>query len=459
MTNKTLALVLISLILLVAACGGQPAATPDQDTGDDQTALTTVPARPVITLSVAGEAYEGLAGAYCWPQAADDIRCEPDPLDPQPDEVAAVQAGDEIEFIVAEEAGAPSTLTAHILGSTDDDGDPLAVNFGPTNTGVYPVDLDAGEQGISVVAEFQNIEGDNSFITYYFALDVSAAVAEAATPESSATDEEADEETDEATAEATAEGPVAIPTKDDSAAEVTPTQEMMEDAATEEADEVAVVPTKGSGSAAEEDAATEEPADDMAATDEADDVEPTEDSAEVESEPTAEEPVATDEPTAASPTDVPPTDEPTAVPPTPVPTAPADEADEAPEPGEGSAPPAIVVVNGDKMYQPSGVEYCTPGADGSQICVDMPATTTSERILLNNNSTLRIDAADGGPQAMTIALTNNDLTQVLDSLDIPGNAIALYAVTVEESGNYMLRIDANWDNDVATYYFRLQILG
>ncbi|MBN1963003.1 MAG: hypothetical protein JW910_00050, partial [Anaerolineae bacterium] len=78
MKKALLLLCLAGFGVILAACGGT--ATPAAQQGTPA-ADTAVPARPVIQMSMMGEDYAGMPGAYCWLQAADDIRCEPDPLD------------------------------------------------------------------------------------------------------------------------------------------------------------------------------------------------------------------------------------------------------------------------------------------------------------------------------------------------------------------------------------------
>ncbi len=117
----------------------------------------------------------------------------------------------------------------------------------------------------------------------------------------------------------------------------------------------------------------------------------------------------------------------------------------------------MIAVNGGQNYVPSAVEFCPQGA-AEDACAEYPATAQSERILVANGDTIRIDLASPGPSIISLALANNSLTQEINRTDLAGSTMALYTVS-GDAGNYILVVSAQWPNGVATYYFRLQIQG
>lgn len=169
----------------------------------------------------------------------------------------------------------------------------------------------------------------------------------------------------------------------------------------------------------------------------------------------------TETPTEVSPTvppsptpPPPPTARPTEVPATAIPS-PTIAPTEGPA-GAGNIP-EVIAVNGGQNYVPSAVEFCPQGA-AEDACTEFPATAQSERILVANGDTIRIDLASPGPSSISLALANNSLSQELNRTDLAGSTIALYTVS-GNAGNYILVVSAQWPNGVATYYFRLQIQG
>jgi cell division septation protein DedD len=370
--KKTFVFLLTGLMFILAACDSNAEPAPDQGAVGEATESVEaqpVPARPGIRMSVADTSYVGLAGAYCWPQAANDIRCEPDPLDLTPAETIAAESGDMLTFSVISESGAPAAFYATLLDDTDKDGAQVVVDFGPVSEAEYEVDLDSGPHRFSVVAEFPGASGDTSFVTTIFAVEIPESVAEVPT----------------ATTEPTQQPPTAAPTE---------VVEITEEATEEPTAEAAEKPTE---------------------------------------QPTAE----------IQPTPVPP---PTTVPPT------------VPPPVSGTEemrPPAVVIINGGNRYLPSGIEYCMADTDS---CVDIPATAGSERLLIMSGVTLRIDAENNGPESMTVSLRSTDLSAEFQRDTIPGNAVSLHTVS-GNPGNYVLHIEAQWPDGVASYYFRLQITG
>lgn len=400
--------VLICGLLLVGVVGGA-------------LAQESVPPRPVITMHDAEDTvYEGLPGAFCWLQARNDIRCEPGPLDLEPETFEAVTQGDVLTFVIASESGTPRAFSATLLDDFDADGDPLLVEFDPAEEAEYTVDLDPGEHRISLLAEYDlaEVPGDNSFVTYVFGLDVSAGDSEV-TPRPSATPPPT-EDKPEATVEATDELPTM--SDDELAQTATAINEFLigtEVPATEEATEVV----------------TEEATEAPTAT-------PTTAPSDTPQPP----PTATTPPTATS--SLPPS--PTAIPPSPT-------TGFSGGPSPTSMAPEVVVVNGLDTFGPSGVEYCHLEG-GEQVCEAEPATAESRRILVSSGDTLRIDFAEGGPITARIGLYNNNATVELSGGDTLNNpTVTLYVVT-GQPGNYILQVQAAWTSDTsAIYFFRLQI--
>ncbi len=394
--KRSLVVILSAVVISLAACGGEagPAAQPSAQT--PATTAGPIPARPIIRMSALGEEHDGLLGAYCWLQAANDIRCEPDPLDLQPDTTVAVERGDVLTFTIQSDSGLPGSFYATLLDDRDADGDPVVVDFGATASADYTIALDPGVHRFSVVAEYPDVGGDNSFVTTIFAIEVPTAVAAVPTPRPTATTP-----------------PTAAPGVTVTATEVlAPSPKAPTEVPT-------TIPTP---------------------------VLPTEAPTEVPTEVPTQMPATEPPPTAALPT-------PITVPPSAVPTS-------APAPGVDFAqnPPAMVVVNGGRRFLPSGTQYCYRDASGREVCVDAPASPESERILVASGDTIRLDAEGTGPFSMTITLSSSDRSQEFQRVELPGSNISLYTI-VGNPGNYVLVIDTVWPEGTATYYFRLQIVG
>lgn len=240
--RKTLLLVLLSAVLILTACAGDTP-TPNQGALDDTSSPAgdsdTVPARPTIQMNAGDDVFDGVSGAYCWFQAANDIRCEPGPFDPQPEAVAQVEQGDTLTFAIGSENSIPTTVSATLLDDMSDDGSPIVIELDSDLATDYEVDLDAGMHRISVLAEFAATESDTNFITTVFAVNVAEAVAMAPTetaPPPTATDEP------EPT-EAASEEPTEIPATDEPEATEEATEEPTEEPTATEPPPTAVPPT------------------------------------------------------------------------------------------------------------------------------------------------------------------------------------------------------------------------
>lgn len=406
--NKTLLLIICAAAILMTACGGdtQPAT---QATAVPTSAAAAaspagpVPVRPVILMNVLGEAYDGLLGAYCWLQAANDIRCEPDPLDMMPDNTVPVLSGDVLSFAIQGDAGPPSAFYATLIDDRDADGDPVMIDFDSPDDATYTVDLDPGTHRLNVVAEYEEVGGDNTFVTTIFSIDVATSVAAVPTPRPSATGR-----------------PTTAPTTDE----------------TKPTDAPAQITTAATEAMTEEIEATTE----VAVTDMATRVAPTS--------------LPTTMPT-IQPTSVPTTLPAQSPPPSPIPpatTAPASGGELA------ASPPEVLVINGGRQFLPSATRFCYRDAGGREVCVDAPASADSERVLVGNNSTIRIDSAGDGPLSMVFILGSSDQSEEFQRVEMPGSNVALFTIS-GEPGNYTLTIDTVWPEGTATYYFRLQIVG
>ncbi len=438
MMKKALYLFLIGAALMLAACGGGASPAPTEETPASGAAIPTtaaaVPARPVIRLSADGALHEGLPGAYCWLQAPNDIRCEPDPLDPQPETAVPVQTGQTITFAVESEAGPPAAFYATFLDDLDADGDPLLVDFGGTSSADYTVNLAAGTHRVSVVAEFPDVSGDNSFVSNIFALDVAAGVAANLTPRPTATTAPPLAATEEIALPTTAV--TEEPTKD-----ITATEELPDAAADLAATATAIA------AGVQEVAATDE-VPDLAATATAILTGATEtaDANALQATSAAATQVAAAE--------VPlPTQPPTTAPVLPGPTATLPLSVDLSE-----WPPSVLVVNGGRQFRPAGLHYCYNAADGQEICVDQPVSPSAEHIQINSGDTIRIDAAGVGPLSLSVILASTDLSQQFQRTDLPGSPISLQTFS-GSPGNYVLAVETTWPQGRATYYFRLQIVG
>ncbi len=179
--KKTVSVILLSALLVMVACTTAP--PPAEQTAGTGATLAPVPARPAIRLSTGETVTDGLAGAYCWLQAANDIRCEPDPLDTQPEDVLSVSQGDIVTFTIDSELGPPAHLYIRLLDDLDAGGAPTEIELPapPPASLDYQVDLEPGAHRLALVAEYPILEGEMGFVSSIFALDVAGAVAAAPT--------------------------------------------------------------------------------------------------------------------------------------------------------------------------------------------------------------------------------------------------------------------------------------
>ncbi|NPV67921.1 MAG: hypothetical protein HPY64_12310 [Anaerolineae bacterium] len=179
--KKTISVILLSTLFVMAACTTAP--PPAEQTAGTGATLAPVPARPAIQLSKGETVTNGLAGAYCWLQAANDIRCEPDPLNMQPEDALAVSQGDIVTFTIDSELGPPAHLYIRLLDDLDTGGAPTEIELPapPPASLDYQVDLEPGTHRLALVAEYPILEGEIGFVSTIFALDVAGAVAAAPT--------------------------------------------------------------------------------------------------------------------------------------------------------------------------------------------------------------------------------------------------------------------------------------
>ncbi len=399
--KKTVLFLLVTLLL--AACtmaAPQPEATQEpavaQDAQPTPSTSASFAPRPTIQMVIGDETIAGVPAAYCWLEATNDIVCQPDPDDLTTGETTTIAAGDSLTFTVQGGAGAPAAFYANLLDE-DTGGEPTRIDFGAVNSAQYAADLTPGVHHLAVIAEYPLASGDTPFVSVVFAVEVPQEMAAIPTIEASATHAPA-------TARPTATRELK-PTEA-SAALSSPLPEATTAAPTK-------APTEG---------VTETP---------------------TETPPTQP----------PSPTPPPqPTLRPTEPQPTALPTT-------APTEGPGSAEdvPEVIAVNGGQNYVPSAVRFCPQGTT-EDACIDLPATAESERILVANGDTIRVDLASPGPSSLSLALANNSLTQEINRTELAGSTIALYTVS-GDPGNYILVVSAQWPEGLATYYFRLQIQG
>lgn len=202
-------LVLLSAVLVLTACTAETGAPGQAPLGDDAENMAAVPGRPTIQMTVGDTVYDGLASAFCWFQAANDIKCEPGPLNPEPSEVISVNPGDMVTFAVGSETDIPTRLTVTLLDDIGMSGDPQVIELENALAADFTINLDTGPHRLSVVAEFSATESDINFVTSVFAVEVAAALAmepttEPATDQPAATDLPTEEPTEAPTEEPTA---------------------------------------------------------------------------------------------------------------------------------------------------------------------------------------------------------------------------------------------------------------
>ncbi|MBN1679344.1 MAG: carboxypeptidase regulatory-like domain-containing protein [Anaerolineae bacterium] len=177
--NRTL----ISLFALLAVVMMALAACGSDDSGSD------VVARPEVHLQVNDQVYRVSFYSYCWPEAANNLDCDVNAAAlSQPGILADVVAGDEVQFVVAGDVGAPQQFTATLL-----DGPGGVQNLGTSTSGIYNAELVDGFYRVRVDAEYADIEGQQAYVSYVYGLNVSGVVVAVptaiptSTPEPSAT--------------------------------------------------------------------------------------------------------------------------------------------------------------------------------------------------------------------------------------------------------------------------------
>jgi hypothetical protein len=386
------------LALFIAACGG----------GDN------IPAQPVVRLQIGDKTYEGHLASRCWLQSADNMECDVYPIttDLTPVEI---RSGDDVQFVVDDDAGTPDDLTATVL---DDQGS--VQDLGAVTTASYNAELPDGQYQVQVVASYADVEGREAHVSYIFSLNIQGVVVMQPTstptelPSATPTETEEPTATFTPTAEPT-DTPTSIPT-------ALPTQEP-----TEEATEFVI------------EVETEEPA--AIATEEVSDetatavlpVPTTEESTIIETEP-GDEITATAIPAGS----VTPTLEPF-----PIPTS--------------AEIPSLALNFAGKDYIPVGYQFCERAASGERRCVELPVTDTSaRRISLIRGTAAQIQISGERPAEVSIEYLSDSGVTTGQPETRPGDNLILFTVT-PEPGSYILAVRVTWSAEDATFFFRVAV--
>lgn len=145
------------IALMLTACGG----------GD-----ATVDQGPVIKLVVGDQTYEAKPYFYCWPQSADDTQCDlNEAIKHQPEQIAQVNATDEVRFVIDGESQAPTSFVAHLL-----DGSQAVQNLGTGQEAVYNAAYEDGLYRVQIDVEYADIDGQPANVSYVYGLQISGKV-------------------------------------------------------------------------------------------------------------------------------------------------------------------------------------------------------------------------------------------------------------------------------------------
>lgn len=479
LNTRTLVLLVLSLAFVVAA-----AACGELDQSD-------VVERPQVRLLVDDQVYQEDIYSYCWPSAEDNLVCDvDDAARANPAEIVDISAEDEIRFEVVGDAGTPTVFTARVL-----DGPGGTQDLSASDEGTFTTALEPGLYRVQVDAQFAGIEGNDAYISYVYGLNMAGAVAAAPTDTPTESPTLAPSDTPVDTAAPPPVESTAAPPTDGDGEQATQTLPRRTPSETEEA-----VPPEDEGDTGEPDdtdaaASTEEAPPvtaDIEPTEEV--LEPTVESAEPTMEelvPTVEEPESTTsavEPTAevaeptvddAEPTVVQPTEAPTQTPrptatstptitpsptvtPSPTPTvtpSPTMTPSATPTPSPEERVPPLELNYAGETFIPVGFQLCEPDESGERVCVELPFTqATPGRLTLMRGAAAALTI--GGPRPLDVTieyLTDMGIPTGQPELRVGDNNI-LFTIT-PEPGDYIMRIQVNWDDQSATYFFRVSIAG
>jgi hypothetical protein len=369
------------------------------------------PAKPIIRAKVGEQTFAGVPGSYCWPDAASQLTCE---IIENFDLTVniPVKPGDSLAFVIdpIPEAGKLESIKAILLDDFDAKGEPKSFDLTALNaTFTIPAELKPGKQRIQAeVVYVPDPNGDQSFVSTVFMLNIEGATAIAA-----------------------------LPTPPAPGVEATP---QATQAATQAATQDAIPPATQ--------AATQEPA--PVATQAA-----TQDTPAQTPTPTVTEtPAPTELPVTATPIPtVAPTLAPTVPPPTATPAAVAGNLT-LPSPDQ-IVPPLTLSING-KDFQPIAIEGCQVNTTGARICVTSAVNTNAPIAEATTGS-------DGvyifkGAQPTTVRLTTraSDGIKVLAETAAPANT-AIVVTFPTAPGRYVMSVEVNYPGGRGTYFFRVSV--
>lgn len=461
MTTQTrraflLLVVLISVALLSTACGG-----------------STAPDRPVIKLQVGSQTYEEQVYSYCWPESKDNLVCDLDAAaQVQPSRIIDIITDEEIRFVIEGDVEAPVKFTASLL-----DGPGGVQDLGAGTAAVYSPALTAGLYRVQVDAQFDDIEGQNAYVSYIFGLNIGGAAAVVPTETPTLVP---------ASPTASATATIVI----EPTATVTPTIQPTETVATPMIKPTLkpTLPPAGGETETKEAApdVTEATGQGGTPTQEQASATAVQPSATPTIRPTSTPtvlptntpvPQPTNTPTAI-PTDTPvpqPTDTPlgaveitstitplaTQVKPTLAPTlTPAQPTTQA---GTGpAAVPEVPVLSlwfGGRTYEPVGYQYCQRTTSGERVCVEqpLPETTTRQVNLLRGAAAQIVVTGPRPDQVHVEYLTETGIPTGQPEVR-PGDNITLLTIT-PEAGTYIMAIRISWAERDATYFLRITVAG
>lgn len=407
-------MLLIMLMLVMAACGGD-------DSAD-------IPARPVVRLQIGDQTYDGQLASYCWPETAGNLVCDltADTTDLTPVEIGQ---GDEVQFVVGEDAGTPENLTATML-----DGQGDVQNMGPVTVASYDAEFADGEYLVQVDAEYADVEGKPAYVSYVFSLNIQGVVVVVPTNTPTDIPSPTPTETEEPTATSTpSPEPTETPTPSPEPTEE-PTEEATAEVTEEATAEAAEIPTEETTEEPSE-AATEDPTEAALVT---------------------EEPLETEEPliTETEPVEL--------VTATPIPVAtaiPTTTPEPFPIPTSVTAVgevPSLTLTFAGRDYTPVGYQFCERAETGERRCVELPVTdTTTRRISLLRGAAAQIQITGDRPNEVELEYLSDGVTSGEPEVRTGDNLI-LFSVN-PEPGTYILAVRVTWSTEDATYFFRVTI--
>lgn len=498
MAKRTLILMLVAAILLLAACDNA------EDGGEDFVA----PEQPQFVLANAQSTATGQITNICWPEGFGNTRCDVIFVEDSSLLSLAASGGDEIAL--QQEGGAtPTSLQINVLDSAD--------NVVQTQTfeAISPFTLDAipdGRYRVELIAFYDDLSQTEALVNSTFRLDIGNVAVAADTTDDGTDDTDMTDATETPT-----EAPTASATDEPTEASTDTPTEAVTIAVTE-------IATEATTDEAPTEMVTEVATDmmtDADTTTEATTEEPTEAATEAETEVTAETPptatatnttAPTDGPTTTTEANVPtattevdvaavvptstntpteiPTDTPTVTPSatntpsptatntptqtpsnTPTPTAtPTSTNTPGPSPtitpfgfvdpnvlDATEAPPIALLVGGETFLSQGGLFCSTPGDEASCIDFETEDIIVPARISTGNTITIEIDT---DVSALTLRAQIFPLTQAESVFvqEAEDSGVILFAVDVS-AGRYLLEVEAIWSDVRVVYRFPVVVVG